>query len=82
LHSSSEEKGLINIYEILEKFITFMQKKKKISAVSINQYLNGIRSFLAYYDVYVIPAKFKRKVPKVYSEEEQPLDIKISDKFF
>jgi hypothetical protein len=39
---------------------------------------NGIRSFLAFYDVYIIPAKFKRKVkvPKVYSEEEQPLYVK------
>jgi hypothetical protein len=54
-----------------------MQVEKKVSAASINQYLNGIGSFLAYYDIYIIPAKFKRrvKVPKVYSEEERPLDI-------
>ena len=39
-----------------------MQQEKKVNAASLNQYLNGIRSYLAYYDVYVIPAKFKRKV--------------------
>ncbi|HET7389957.1 MAG TPA: tyrosine-type recombinase/integrase, partial [Nitrososphaeraceae archaeon] len=73
-----EEKPLLDVYMVLEQFITFMQEERKVSAVSINQYLNGIRSFLAYYDVYVIPAKFKRKVkvPKVYTEEEQPLDTK------
>jgi integrase len=76
--SEEEKRTFINVYTILEKFITFMQEQKKVSPASINQYLNGIRSFLAYYDVYVIPAKFKRKVkvPKVYSEEEQPLDVK------
>ena len=80
LHVFSEEKSVVDVYTVLEKFITFMQEeKKKVSAASINQYLNGIRSFLAYYDVYVIPAKFKRKVkaPKVYHEEERPfLDVK------
>jgi hypothetical protein len=58
----SEEKPLLDVYAVLEQFITFMQEKKKVSAASLNQYLNGIRSFLAYYDVYVIPTKFKRKV--------------------
>ena len=78
LHVFSEEKSIVDVYTVLEQFITFLQEKKKVSAASINQYLNGVRSFLAYYDVYVIPAKFKRKVkvPKVYSEEEQPLDVK------
>jgi integrase len=71
-------KEQIDVYTVLDQFINFMITEKKVSAVSINQYLNGIRSFLAYYDVFVIPAKFKRKVkvPKVYREEEQPLDAK------
>jgi hypothetical protein len=45
--AGEKRRSSINIYEILEKFITFMQEKKKVSAVSINQYLDGIRSFLA-----------------------------------
>jgi integrase len=79
LNVFSEEKPLLDVYTILEQFITFMQEKKnKVSAATLNQYLNGIRSFLAYYDVYIIPTKFKRKVkvPKVYNEEEQSLDVK------
>jgi len=68
----------MDVYKLLEAFITFMYREKKISAVSINQYLNGIRSYLAYYDVYIIPNKFKHKVkvPKILREEEQPLDAK------
>lgn len=73
-----QKRSLVDVYEVLEGFIAFMQQEKNVNASSLNQYLNGIRSYLAYYDVYVIPAKFKRKVkvPKVYSEEEQPLDVK------
>ena len=68
----------MDVYRILEEFITFMHKEKKISAVSINQYLRGIRSYLAYYDVYIIPNKFRHKVkvPKIFREEEQALDAK------
>jgi integrase len=76
--STEEKLGSIDIYAVLEEFVAFMQQEKKVYASSLNQYLNGIRSYLAYYDVYIIPAKFKRKVkvPKVYREEEQPLDVK------
>jgi integrase len=36
----------------------------------------AIRSYLAYYDIDIIPSKFKRKVkmPKMYREDEEPLD--------
>jgi ABC-type uncharacterized transport system ATPase subunit len=54
----SQKKMVFDIYTVLDQ-LSLIQEKEKISAVSINQYLNGIRSFLAYYDVYVIPAKFK-----------------------
>ena len=37
----------------------------------------GIKSYLAYYDIDIIPLKFKRKVklPKAAREDEEPLDI-------
>jgi len=68
----------IDVYKLLDEFITFMDKKKKVSAASIIQYVNGIRSYLAYHDVYIIPNKFKHKVkvPKILREEEQALDAK------
>jgi integrase len=81
LNILSKEKGKknsIDVYTILEQFVAFMHEEKELSAASIKQYLIGIRSFLAYSDIYVIPVQFKRKVkiPKVYREEEQPLDVK------
>ena len=52
--------------------------KTKISSKSITFYLAALRSYFAYYDVDVIPSKFKRKVkvPKVTREDEQPIDVK------
>jgi hypothetical protein len=38
--------------------------------------MGAVRSYLAYYDIDIIPSKFKRKVkmPKMYREDEEPLD--------
>ena len=43
---------------------------------SISVYVTALRSYFAYYDIDVIPSKFKRKVrmPKIYREDEEPLD--------
>jgi integrase len=40
-------------------------------------YVSAIRSYFVYHDIDVIPAKFKQKVkmPKVYREDEEPLDV-------
>ena len=47
-----------------------------LSIPSIRLYVAAIRSYLAYHDIDVIPSKFKRKVrmPKLYREDEQPID--------
>jgi integrase len=41
-------------------------------------HLIGIKSYLAYYDIDIIPSKFKRKVkvPKEAKEDEEPIDVK------
>jgi integrase len=67
----------IDVYSLLDDFIGFMQAKN-VYASSINQYLAGVRSFLGYYDIDIVPSKFKRRVriPKVYYEEEEPIDSK------
>jgi integrase len=38
--------------------------------------MTAVRSYFAYYDIDVIPSKFKRKVkmPRLYREDEEPLD--------
>jgi integrase len=65
----------ISVYEILDSFVSFLMNRK-LSVRSIRLYLTGLRSYFAYYDIDVIPSKFKRRVkmPKVYQEDEEPLD--------
>jgi integrase len=43
---------------------------------SILLYLATVRSYFGYYDIDVIPSKFRRKVkvPKYYREDEEPLN--------
>lgn len=64
-----------SVYEILDSFVSFLMDRK-LSVRSIRLYLTGLRSYFAYYDIDVIPSKFKRRVkmPKVYREDEEPLD--------
>ena len=72
----------INIYELLDSFVSYIlmimtTTKTKISSKSITFYLAALRSYFAYYDIDVIPSKFRRKVkvPKVTREDEQPIDV-------
>ena len=75
----------INAYELLDEFVTYMMKQKNgndnsmsVSNSTIKVYVTAIRSYLGYYDIYIIPAKFKQKVkmPKVYREDEEAIDAK------
>ena len=65
----------VDVYSLLDEFIGFIQTKQ-INPSSIIQYITGIRSYLSYNDIDIVPAKFKRRVriPKIYSEEEEPID--------
>jgi len=64
-----------NLYELFEAFIDFLGFTG-LSVSSIRFYVAALRSYLAYHDLDVIPSKFKRKVrmPKLYREDEQPVD--------
>ena len=72
----------VNVYELLNDFISYLLSIKNektgngLSTNSITLYLAGVRSYLAYYDIDIVPSKFKRKVklPKLYREDEEPLD--------
>jgi integrase len=48
----------------------------KLSVNSLTLYLAAVRSYFGYYDIDVIPAKFRRRVkmPKLPREDEEPLD--------
>ena len=65
----------VNRYELLDRFISYLQTFN-LTPSSIKVYMTSVRSYFAYYDVDVIPSKFKRKVkmPKSYREDEEALD--------
>ena len=69
-------KNEINVYTLLEQFITYLTDRKSLSSNTVRQYLVGIKSYFAYYDIDVIPSKFKRKVklPKRLQEDQEPID--------
>jgi hypothetical protein len=54
-----------------------MDDTLNLTLKSITLYITAVRSYLAYYDIDIIPSKFKRKVkmPKMYREDEEPLDV-------
>lgn len=65
----------IDVYKFLDGFVAFIQTKK-LSQSSINQYLIGVKSYLQFHDVDIVPYKFKKRVtvPKVPREEELAID--------
>ena len=67
----------INVYELLDNFVSFMMDSTNLSVYAIKIYISSVRSYFAYYDIDIIPSKFKRKVkmPKILREDEEPLDV-------
>jgi integrase len=65
----------LDVYELFDSFIAFLVSSG-LSVPSIRLYVAAIRSYFAYYDIDVIPSKFKRKarMPKLYTEDEGPID--------
>jgi len=62
---------------LLEGFISYLLKTRiGISPKSISLYVTALRSYFEYYDIDVIPSKFRKKVrmPKIYHEDEEPID--------
>jgi integrase len=67
----------VNVYELLVSFVSYvLAAKPEITPRTLSLYLVAIRSYLAFYDIDVIPSKFRRrvKVPKLYKEDEEPID--------
>ena len=67
----------INVYELLDSFVSnILEERKGITPKTLSLYVTSIRSYFAYYDIDVLPSKFKRKVkmPKLYREDEEPID--------
>lgn len=66
----------INLYELLDSFVSFLSSLNLL-ALSIKLYMASVRSYFAYYDIDVVPSKYKRKVkmPKIYRDDEEALDV-------
>jgi integrase len=65
------------MYVILDEFVSYLvDPALKLTSSTIKLYIAAVRSYLAYHDIDVIPSKFRRKVkmPKLYREDEEPLD--------
>jgi integrase len=71
----SVNKNEINIYELFDNFVASLVSSG-LSIPSIRLYVATVRSYFAYHDIDVIPSKFKRKVrmPRLYREDEEPID--------
>ena len=67
----------INVYELFDDFVSFLLAYRKgITPRSTSVYLVALKSYFAYYDIDVIPSKFRRRVkmPKLYREDEMAID--------
>ena len=63
----------LDIYVILDEFVSYLLVKAlNLTSASIKLYIAAVRSYLAYYDIDIIPSKFRRKVkmPKMYREDD------------
>ena len=68
----------INVYTLLDEFVSYLLNiNRNLSPNSINLYVFCYKSYFTYYDIDVVPSKFKRKVkmPKAYREDEEAIDI-------
>ena len=70
-------KNEINLYKMLDEFVShILDVNPNLTPNSIKLYMGAVRSYLAYHDIDIIPSKFKQRVkmPKVFREDEVPLD--------
>jgi len=65
----------VNVYTLLDNFVAYLLSKNH-SPNSVSLYMAAVRSYLGYYDIDVVPSRFKRKVrmPKLLKEDAEPLD--------
>jgi integrase len=71
-------KNELDIYVMLDEFVSYLvDGALNLTANTIKSYIAALRSYLAYYDIDIIPSKFRRKVkmPKIYREDEEAIDV-------
>lgn len=65
----------INVYSLIDNFVSYLLTKN-LSPNTIALYIAAVRSYFAYFDIDIVPTRFKRKVrmPKRLREDEEPVD--------
>ncbi|MGB8087557.1 MAG: hypothetical protein WCF07_14820, partial [Nitrososphaeraceae archaeon] len=76
---SQLKSGKSDVYELLDQFVSYLLSlaTQNISPRTLDSYITAVRSFLMYFDIDIVPYKFKRrvKVPKFYPDPEQALSL-------
>ncbi len=77
----------INVYEMFDSFVSYIpQERNGINPKTIRLYVAAIRSYLAYYDIDVLPSKFKRKeksrCPEYTGKMRRQLMLLILGKYY
>ena len=78
-------KKKIDVYQLLDRFVGFLEKRNSnsnsnsnsnLSARSISLYVAGVRSYLEFFDIDIIPRKFKSRVvlPRAFKIKKKALD--------
>ena len=69
------KEGSEDVYEILSDFVSYLQTKYNISALTLKQKVVTVKNFFEYCDVDISPRKFKLKVklPRVIRKNKQAL---------
>jgi len=67
--------GPLDPYDVLSSYISYLQTRNNISALSLKQRVTTAKNFLEYFDVEISPRKFKIKVklPKIVLNDIQAL---------
>lgn len=65
----------VNVYSLIDNFVSHLLTKN-LAPNTIALYVAAIRSYFAYFDIDIVPSRFKRKVrmPKRLREDEEPVD--------
>jgi len=69
-------KGKINTYELLDQFVSYLTNNG-VTIVSLKVYVSAVKSYFEYFDIDIVPSKFRRrvKVPKYFPDPEEPLTL-------
>jgi hypothetical protein len=71
----------VDIYDLLDSFVSWLIERtnadgsKLLSSVSIKNRVINVKNFLEYYDIVIIPHKFRSRVnlPRVYDQDKEAL---------